>query len=170
MLNVFAGARRRRVAAELADWINVAARAEPLYVRLGAPDTFEGRFEVLALHSGLMFRRLGRDPNGAKVAQAVFDALFSQIDAGMREAGVGDLTVPKKIKALAAGFYVRIRAYDDGLSAQDPDALTAVAMRFLEPPNGEAGAQAWADYARALEQSLAAWPGPPSPPPAAPRP
>src|SRR3954464_5952988 len=93
-----------------------AAREPALYLRFGVPDTVEGRFESLALHLVLVLRRLRHLPDPAQdVAQELVDAFFRQLDASLRERGVGDMGVPKRIKRLAGGFYDRAGSYDAAL-------------------------------------------------------
>ncbi len=93
-----------------------AARRPVLFAELGVPDTLDGRYEMVALHAFLVLRRLKRDHQATAVlAQALFDRMFMDFDNALREAGVGDLGVGRRVKQMAAGFYGRIAAYDDGL-------------------------------------------------------
>jgi cytochrome b pre-mRNA-processing protein 3 len=112
--------------------ITVAARDPALYVRFGVPDTVEGRFESLALHLVLVLRRLRRlPPPSEDLAQELVDAFFRQLDASLRELGVGDMGVPKRMKKLAQGFYDRAAAYDAALDAGDAAALAGIFGRNL---------------------------------------
>src|SRR5690242_9073061 len=79
------------------------ARAPAFYMNYGVPDTLDGRFELLVLHAFLYFRRLKREPaaEAGEAGQAVFDLMFLDMDRSLRELGVGDLSVPKKIKRMA---------------------------------------------------------------------
>src|SRR5437763_11514259 len=95
------GPFRRTAKREVIDRIHgdiVAAVRQPvLYREYGVEDTFEGRFEVLALMATLVIRRLSAlDAPGPRIAQDVTDAVFAGIDGSMRELGVGDLAVPKR--------------------------------------------------------------------------
>ena len=93
-----------------------AVRRPSFYTDLRVPDTFEGRFELFALHAGLVLRRLNAaEPPGPAVAQDVVDALFAHLEADLREAGVGDITVPKRMKKLCEAFLGRSAAYDAAL-------------------------------------------------------
>src|ERR1700722_5951612 len=85
------------------------ARAPALYAAMGAPDTTEGRFELLVLHLVLLIERLEHDGEQA-ASQAVFDVFVSDLDGALREMGVGDLAVPRRMKNLIAIFYGRARA------------------------------------------------------------
>ena len=93
-----------------------AARRPSLYADLGLPDTFEGRFESLTLHAALMLRRL-RDAEapGPDMAQHLVDTVFRHFDRMLREMGVGDTSVPKRMKSLAEAFLGRSAAYDQAL-------------------------------------------------------
>ncbi|MBY0337105.1 MAG: ubiquinol-cytochrome C chaperone [Acetobacteraceae bacterium] len=102
-----------------------AAREPRPYVEWGVPDTTAGRFELVSLHAALLIRRLnaeGGEP-GKSLAQAVFDAMFSDMDVNLREMGVGDLGVGKRVKKLWEGFHGRARAYQEALDGGDDAAL-----------------------------------------------
>jgi cytochrome b pre-mRNA-processing protein 3 len=88
------------------------ARAEALYARLGAPDTIEGRFELLTLHVILLIEALRtRGGAAAPTSQALFDAYLADLDGALREMGVGDLSVGKRMRELGKAFYGRAAAY-----------------------------------------------------------
>jgi cytochrome b pre-mRNA-processing protein 3 len=126
-----------------------AARAPALYRRLGVPDTLDGRFEMLVLHAVLFFRRLRSEDEAARrLGQAVFEAMFRDMDASLRELGVGDLTVPKRIKGMIQAFYGRGAAYDAALD----DALS----RNIWEGEGGASAKRLAAYVGAAEAGLRA--------------
>jgi cytochrome b pre-mRNA-processing protein 3 len=106
------------------------SRRAALYRLGGVPDTVEGRFESLALHAVLLVRRLQALPAPADaVAQDFVDALFRHLDIALRELGVGDLSVGKRIKKLAKSFYGRVEAYGGALDAGDLAALTEALSR-----------------------------------------
>ena len=96
------------------------ARRADFYRDLGVPDTVDGRFELVALHGYLLLRRLRSMPEGAGLAQALFDVIFADMDAALREMGAGDLGVGKRVKVMAKGFYGRMAAYDAGLAGEAP--------------------------------------------------
>ena len=82
------------------------------------PDTLEGRFECLILHVILVLRRLNRLPEpAADVAQDLVNSVFLQLDSSLRESGIGDFGVPKRMKKLGAAFYGRAEGYDAALDA-----------------------------------------------------
>jgi cytochrome b pre-mRNA-processing protein 3 len=95
----------------------VAQAREPLfYQALGVPDTVNGRFDMVLLHLWMVLRRL-KPGDGEGLSQALFDHFCSDMDANLREMGVGDLTVPKRMQAFGQAFYGRSAAYDKALAA-----------------------------------------------------
>ncbi len=134
----------------------VAQARQPIfYERLGAADTAEGRFELYTLHVVLLLRRLKRQgPQAAETGQGLFDAYVRGLDDALREMGVGDLSVGKKMRKLGEAFYGRVKSYDQALEASpDHGALSAVIGRTL----GAQGANipALVDYAVRAEGALA---------------
>ena len=102
------------------------ARAPALYADLGAPDTVEGRFEQVTLHVYLILRRLkGADQAAKQTAQKLFDVMFQNMDDSLRELGVGDLSIGKKIRKMAENFYGRVGAYEDALGAASDEGGSA---------------------------------------------
>ncbi len=128
------------------------------YADLGVPDTVEGRFELYSLHVILLVCRLKDEgPEAAEVSQALFDAYLRSLDDALRDMGVGDLSVGKKMRKLGQAFYGRAKAYDAAL-ATDSDELQALIARtlFADAPNSDAVAMA--GYVRRGAASLAAQP------------
>jgi len=121
----------RRQARRLYTTVAAISREPELYLSLGVPDTVEGRFESLSLHVALLLRRLKQlPPPAVEVSKDVVDHFFADLDAALRELGVGDLSVGKRIKKLAQAFYGQAKALDEALSpTADPSELTAVLAR-----------------------------------------
>ena len=95
----------------------VTQAREPLFYRaLGVPDTVNGRFDLLLLHLWLVLRRLKPVEGGVGLSQALFDHFCNDMDDNLREMGVGDLTVPKRMQAFGEAFYGRTAAYDLALT------------------------------------------------------
>jgi cytochrome b pre-mRNA-processing protein 3 len=136
----------------------VAAAREPfLYEALGVPDTLDGRFDLVCLHAFLLVRRLQATPEpGPALAQAVFDAMFSDMDVTLREMGVGDLSVGRRVRAMWEAFNGRAHAYRPALGAADDAALEAALVRNVwrggAPPAG--GAESLARLVRAQATHL----------------
>ena len=95
----------------------VTQAREPLFYRdLGVSDTVNGRFDLLILHLWIVLRRLRPMESGVELAQALFDRFCADMDANLREMGVGDLSVPKRMRAFGEAFYGRAAAYDIALT------------------------------------------------------
>lgn len=131
------------------------ARQPAFYERLGATDSVEGRFELYTLHVVLLLRRLKRQgPQAAETGQALFDAYIRGLDDALREMGVGDLSVGKKMRKLGEAFYGRVKSYDEALDALPNRAgLDAVISRTLN--TDAAGTALLGDYAVQAQGQLA---------------
>ncbi|WP_159348790.1 ubiquinol-cytochrome C chaperone family protein [Roseomonas harenae] len=137
------------------------ARNPGLFGPDAVPDTLEGRFDLIALHAALLVRRLHRDPDprGRAMAQAVFDAMFADMDLNLREMGVGDMSIGKRVRRMWEAFHGRALAYEAALEAGDRPALEAALARNVwtgDPPEG--AVLRLADHAVALDAALAAQP------------
>lgn len=89
------------------------ARHPVLFTVYGVPDTIDGRFEMLCLHAYAVFHGLkGKGADAEALSQAVYDAMFSDLDGSLRELGAADLGVGKRIKAMTEALNGRIRVYD----------------------------------------------------------
>jgi cytochrome b pre-mRNA-processing protein 3 len=106
------------------------ARHPALYANLGVPDTVSGRFEMVVLHLFLVLDRLAKPATAdGDVGQAVFDLFCTDMDRSLRELGIGDLGVPKRMRQVGEAFYGRTRAYTDAIARNDPVALAAALQR-----------------------------------------
>lgn len=132
-----------------------SSRDPALFGEGALPDTVEGRFESLTLHALVVLRRLRQLPApAAEVAQDLVDALFAHLEIALREMGVGDFGVPKRMKKLAEAFYHRTDRYSAALDAGSAPALSReLAERLGGEPERLTGV---AEYALAAERALAA--------------
>src|SRR6195952_1465921 len=113
----------------------VTQAREPLFYRdLGVPDTVNGRFDLLLMHLWLVLRRLKSTEAGKGLSQALFDHFCNDMDDNLRELGVSDLKVPKKMQAFGEAFYGRSAAYDLALTG-GPEALAQALCKNIL--NGE---------------------------------
>ncbi|MBT3307351.1 MAG: hypothetical protein HN377_12845, partial [Alphaproteobacteria bacterium] len=95
------------------------SRQPAFYQSFGVPDTPEGRFDMIVVHTFLVLRLLKNETGeGTDLAQAIFDLMFADMDQNLRELGTGDTGIGKKIKAMAEAFYGRVEAYEAGLTGQ----------------------------------------------------
>jgi len=110
------------------------ARQTAFYADMSVPDTVMGRFEMMTLVMVLFLRRTHkRGPAQTDLAQAVVDTFFEDMDHSIRELGVGDISVPKRMKKLARMFYGRAKSYGDALNDADLEVLAQSLGRNLYP-------------------------------------
>ena len=138
----------------------VAQSRQPrFYAEFGVPDTVTGRFDMISLHLGLLFYRLRAE--GAKArdfSQAVFDLFFKDMDRSLREMGIGDLAVPKKIQKMGGAFYGLLQGLGSALDTGDRAVLEALLVRNVYEGGDPAGAPLLAAYLAVESQRLATMP------------
>ncbi|MEM7046285.1 MAG: ubiquinol-cytochrome C chaperone family protein [Pseudomonadota bacterium] len=121
---MFANRILTQAGTRLYEAIVMQARQPVFYQRDGVADDVDGRWDIIVLHACLVFLRLsGGDRKHTDLAQAVWDAMMLDWDANLREMGVGDLSVGKRIKVMGRAAQGRLRAYDEALKGEG-DALT----------------------------------------------
>ncbi|HZZ62458.1 MAG TPA: ubiquinol-cytochrome C chaperone family protein [Roseiarcus sp.] len=158
---VFARWHARRASRALIEQLRgeivAAARRPALYEALGAPDRIDGRFELLALHVGLVLRRLVAIGGiGHDMAQELINSVFLHFDDTLREMALSDVAVSKRLKAIREAFYGRNAAYAAALDSGSRSALeAALARNVYGAPNGSPGTRALADYVAAVDAGLA---------------
>ena len=138
------------------------SRLPAFYRHCAVPDTLDGRFDLIALHSFLVLYRLRVGGSGEGAAEAkdfsqeLFNAMFADMDRGLRDLGSSDVRTPKRVKAMVEAFYGRAKAYEDGLSG--PGGGLAEALRrnlFRAVEAGEGPSALMADYVRREAGNLA---------------
>lgn len=106
------------------------SRHPDFYTDYDVPDTIEGRYDLLILHAFLVIRRLS-ELGEHQVSQHVCDKLFAELERALREDGVGDLSVPKRMKKMAKIFYGRVEAYEIALLKNDESGLADALNRNI---------------------------------------
>jgi cytochrome b pre-mRNA-processing protein 3 len=102
------------------------ARSPIFYLQYEVSDSVEGRFELIVLHLLLVLRRLDAEEAAASsrrsapspssaVGQLLFDVFCRDLDDNLREMGVGDLAVPRRMRQFGEAFYGRQAAYGAAL-------------------------------------------------------
>lgn len=134
------------------------ARQPVFYSDFLVPDTVDGRFDLIVLHAVLYFRRMqGEGEKTAEFTQDVFDLFFQDMDASLREMGVSDTRVPKKVRVMGEAFYGRADAYMAAIDKTDADELAVGLGRNIYPDQEEPIAQKrLAHYVLAAAEGLAA--------------
>jgi cytochrome b pre-mRNA-processing protein 3 len=108
------------------------ARRPVLYTLYGVPDTIDGRFEMLCLHAYAVFHGLkGKGPDADALSQAIYDAMFADLDGALRELGVADLGVGRRIKTMTEALNGRIQAYDRGFESNGDGDLEQAVRRNI---------------------------------------
>jgi len=145
----------------------VAQARQPLfYVEYGVPDTVDGRFDLIILHVYLFLRQLNQlaltdggsaeSVQAAQRAQLLFDVMFSDMDRSLREMGVSDISIGKRVKHMVKAFYGRAVAYDEGLMGPDTvlrNALERNLFGTVQPSQNQLAAMA--EYLRYQADNLA---------------
>jgi cytochrome b pre-mRNA-processing protein 3 len=127
------------------------SRRPEFYTACGVPDSLDGRFDLLVLHVVLVLRRLKSEgASGRALGQALFDIMVTDFDRALRELGVGDVGVAKRMKAMISAFYGRLAAYDAALAEEKKN---SAAPGHSETEKGRA---LWAALRRNLYGTIAA--------------
>jgi len=155
--NLFRTRPRKRLGEPLYELAVRQARDPAFYTRMGVADRIDARFELYTLHVLLLVMRL-RDEGepGAEVAQALFDTYVSALDHALRELGVGDISVGKKMRKLGEAMYGRMSAYEPPLRSGDAAGLGAALARNVFESDDAASGEALAAYALTSRSRLAA--------------
>ena len=107
------------------------ARSVAFYEQWSVPDTVTGRFDMISLHAYIVMRRLMNGPSAKAFSEAYCGMIFTDMDRSLREMGVGDVGVSKRIKVMAEAFYGRASAYANGMREQDNSILINALKRNL---------------------------------------
>ncbi|KAA9361268.1 ubiquinol-cytochrome C chaperone family protein [Ochrobactrum sp. Sa2BUA5] len=114
--------------------IVAAARQKRFYAQFQVPDTPLGRYEMLSVHIFISLHRMkGENSVLMPLAQDIADEFFKDVDHSLRELGIGDQGVPKRMKKLARMFYGRVSSYGTALDADDKKALATALTRNIRP-------------------------------------
>jgi cytochrome b pre-mRNA-processing protein 3 len=157
ILSLLKARRPGRTCRAVYEAIVAAARHPKPYAEWGVPDTVDGRFDMITLHAVLVMERLQAGGEEAKdFAQALADELFADMDRSLREMGVGDLSVGKKVRKMAEVFYGRAFAYRAAFEAEDAKDLAAALARNIFAGEDSRGAEPLSNYALSLRRHLQA--------------
>ena len=149
----------QRNARQLYECIVSQARQPDFYRRIGVLDTLEGRFEMIVLHLFLVLDRLSAfRPGSDELARTLSETFVTDMDDCMRELGVGDTSVPKKVKRAAIALGERSAAYKKAMKAgrdELAEALRACSGSLEEEQLSEDASRQLADYVLACQEKLA---------------
>ena len=110
------------------------SRLPSIYTDMEVEDSLDGRFDVMSLHMSLLLKKI--DQNGEReeckvLKRRLQEIMFDNLDLTIREIGVGDMGVGKKVKVMAEAFYGRMLAYHEALGAEDGSELSKVIKRNI---------------------------------------
>jgi cytochrome b pre-mRNA-processing protein 3 len=156
--NLFRNRPRERLGQSLYEAAVRQARDPAFYTRLGVADRIDARFELYTLHVLLLIMRLRDegDERGGEAAQDLFNTYVSALDHALRELGVGDVSVGKKMRKLGEALYGRMTAYEPTLRAGDAASAAAGLARNVYDTEDAGVATDLAAYALASRARLAA--------------
>jgi len=142
--------RKEKNAEKLYGAIVAQARLPVFYQEFGVPDTLEGRFVVLSLNLFAVLHRLkGEGAPRKALSQELADRFKDDMETVLRELGVSDLRIPKKMRGLARSSAALLRAYEEAFGGSDRALIEAVAKALpLEGDRAEAVAAPLAYYLR----------------------
>ena len=132
------------------------SRQPAFYADWGVPDTVTGRFDILSLHLALLLRRLRHEEEARRFSQALFDLFLEDMDRSLRDLGIGDLSIPKRIKQMTGLFYGLLARLD--AAGDDIGTLEAVLIRNIYGGTANDGAAPLASYVAAEMARLAGQP------------
>ncbi len=106
----------RDITPEIYQNIIERSRSKFFYLNLDIDDCFESRFDIIILHSFIIFYFLKNfSAKEKELSQLLFDFMFNDFDNNLREMGFGDIAVNKKMKVFITAFYGRITNYSQGV-------------------------------------------------------
>ena len=132
------------------------SRQPAFYRDLGVPDTLDGRFEILVLHLFIALHCLKNFPFYDAMGRELTEVYIHDMDRNLREAGVGDMGVGKRVKKMAAALLGHMLAYEKALGS---DAALRDALRrnvYGTVQADDAMIARLAEYVRRMETALKA--------------
>lgn len=95
----------------------VAEGRRPFWYATGkAPDTLDGRFDMIAaVMAATLLRLEAEGPRGAEPAARLTEVFIDDMDGQLRQAGIGDVVVGKHIGRMVSALGGRLAAYRAGL-------------------------------------------------------
>ncbi len=140
-------------------WHAVVARARDprWYAQLGVADSLPGRFDAITIVLGLVLLRMEQEEELRKRTARLTELFVTDMDGQLRESGVGDVVMGKRMGKLMSVVGGRLSAWRDGLAASDPAMLADAVDRNVTLIEGTE-ANAVADEMRRFATALATVP------------
>lgn len=124
----------KEVARRWRDAVTAQARVPEPFLKGWVTDTVYGRFNMVTLVATLAMRRMrGVGGDGKALAEAFAELLFSDFDHALRENGVGDSSIARRIRKMGEEFYGLAKTVDEALDAGGPKTeLIAILQRNVQ--------------------------------------
>ena len=153
---LFSWRRKGLGAQKLYGAIVAQARLPVFYQAFGVPDTLEGRFVVLSLNLFAVLHRLKADGAEARnLAQKLIDQFSADMKTVLREIGVGDLSIPKRVRKLAASSAGLLQSYDEAFIGGEGALASAIAGALpLDGEGANAAGQRLTHYVKGVIRHL----------------
>jgi len=135
--------------------IMLQSRKPDFYGENLCADSTDGRMEILCLHlSTVMYVLRNHGETGAKLNQSIYDVMIDDFDIALREEGLSDTGVSRRIKPLAKMFFTRAKQYTDAFdnSENDQNALSTLINSYV--CKSEENADAFVDYITNFQANL----------------
>ena len=132
------------------------ARQTNFYGAGKAPDNYDGRIDVLTLHIAVMLETLSsHGEQGERLSQAIFDVMRDDFEIAMREEGLSDTGIKRRIKPMMQLFYTRVKSYVEALKSDDVlDQLNRVFETGLLKEEQNGFSKSLSSYAIELSMNL----------------
>ena len=134
MLNRLRKPARPTVEQDLYRALVARSREKIFYQEWCVPDTIDGRFDLLTLHAFLIFDALkGQGPTAKELGSKLVDVIFTGFDEALRELGISDFGMGRRIRNMADAFYGRLHHY--GLARTQPELAAAIQRNLYRGHN-----------------------------------
>ena len=133
------------------------ARLPVFYRRLGIPDSLQGRFTLLSLHLFAVLHCLKGDGAPAlALAQELMDRFSKDMETVLREIGVSDLRIPKRVRGPTASSHALLEGYESAYAEGDAAFAAAIAasLWLINPERARLSSERLASYLRTSVKQL----------------
>ena len=136
------------------------SREPSLYRDDGVADTVTGRFDMITVILAVVLMRLERDRVLASEAALLTELFVEDMDGQLRESGVGDVVVGKKVGKLVSVLGGRLGALREARASRERGVLEAALTRNVTMQEGRdtvalaARVQGFDDQVAALDSKM----------------
>ena len=117
-------------AARIYSTLMAQARQAGFYGETKAPDNYDGRIDVLTLHIAAVLEALSKKgEQGERLSQAIFDVMRDDFEVAMREEGLSDTGIKRRIKPMMQLFYTRVKSYVEAFQSGESKAALQTAFK-----------------------------------------